>query len=145
MNDYGDYQSTVTKEPVTDLFRDLRDESMNLIRQQIELAKEETMEKVTKLLRNSAYLSGGAAVAFLGAFYILLGLNNLLLNGFVGAGMGRDTAVWLAPLLVGVVVGVIGYIFVQKAINTFKHASLVPEKTINSIKEDQQWLSNRRP
>ncbi len=145
MNEYEDYQTTATQEPVSDLFRDLRDESINLVRQQIELAKEETTEKVSKLLRNSAYLAAGGLVAYAGIIYLLLGINYLLVDAFEGAGLARDTSLWLSPIILGAVVGLVGFILVRKAIDTFKHTSVVPEKAINSLKEDRQWLAGKRP
>jgi hypothetical protein len=51
--------------------------------------------------------------------------------------------VWLAALIVGVVVALIGYLMVQRGINGLKSTSLMPEKTLESIKEDKQWVQDQ--
>jgi hypothetical protein len=126
-----------------DLLKDLRDESTMLIRQEVALAKTEMGEKAAKYGRNAGYLGAGGALAQAGLFVLLLGLTALLYAGLVELGLSHMTSGWLAPLIVGAVVALIGYGLVQKAISAFKHESPVPEKTINSLKENQQWLSHK--
>jgi hypothetical protein len=139
MNFY-DEKPTVTEEPFVDLVKDLRDESMTLIRQQIELAKTEMSEKASRSARNGAYLAVGGLIAYAGFIYLLQFLNwggRQLLQLW---GVSQDVTLWLMPLILGVVVAVTGYIFIQKAISTFKRMSLTPDRTVHSIQEDQQWL-----
>lgn len=125
------------------LLKELRDESTMLIRQEVALAKTEMSEKAATYGRNAGYLGAGGALAHAGLIVLLFGLAALLYWGFVAAGLGHMISGWLAPLIVGGVVALIGYAMAQKAINTFKHESPVPEKTINSLKENQQWLSHK--
>jgi len=135
---------SVEEESVADLIRDLRDEAFNMVRQQIELAKTETSEKVSKFGRNSAYLAAGGAVIYAGVLFLLAGLTFLGYVGLTAAGVAPATALWLMPLIVGVIVAVIGYVLVQKAISTFKNTSVVPEKTVNTLKEERVWISERK-
>lgn len=126
-----------------ELLKDLRDESSMLIRQEVALAKTEMSEKAAKYGRNAGYLGAGGALAHAGLIVLLLGLTALLYAGLVEFDLSHMTAGWLAPLIVGGVVALIGYALAQKAISTLKHESPVPEKTINSLKENQQWLSHK--
>jgi hypothetical protein len=126
-----------------ELLKDLRDESTMLIRQEVALAKTEMSEKAAKYGRNAGYLGAGGALAHAGLIVLLLGLSALLYAGLVELGLSHMTAGWLSPLIVGGIVALIGYILSQKAITAFKHESPVPEKTINSLKENQQWLSHK--
>jgi hypothetical protein len=126
-----------------ELLKDLRDESTMLIRQEVALAKTEMSEKAAKYGRNAGYLGAGGALAHAGLVVLLLGLAALLYAGLVELGLSHMTSGWLAPLIVGAVVALIGYGLVQKAITAFKHETPVPEKTINSLKENQQWLSHK--
>jgi hypothetical protein len=128
---------------ISDLLRELRDEGTLLFRQEIALAKTEVTQKATVAGRNVAYLAAGGLVAFLGAFFILFGVTALLYGGLAAAGLSREVAGWLAPLIVGVVVALIGYALVQKAINTLRHESLVPEQTMQSLQEDKQWVQQK--
>jgi hypothetical protein len=55
------------------------------------------------------------------------------------AGVAAATAAWMGPLILGLVVAVIGAILIMKAWHTFSEESIVPEKTIQSFKEDTSW------
>src|SRR5688572_25317138 len=107
------------------LLKELTDESRTLLRQEVELAKVEMSEKAAVMGRNGAYMGAGAFVAYAGLLAIIaaacIGTYVLLRNA-----MDSEIAAWLAPLIVGVIVAAVGYIFVQKAINTFKRESLMP-------------------
>jgi uncharacterized membrane protein YqjE len=134
----------VTQEPISELLKDLRDESIVMIRQQFELARAETTEKISKLGRNIAFAFAGSLVAYAGVLFLLLGLNNLGVLGLDAAGLSEQMAAWIMPLIVGLIIGLIGYGFVRKAISTFKHTSVMPRKTVQSIKEDRQWLASKQ-
>ncbi len=138
------FGTATTEESVADLLRDLRDESMVLIRQQLELAKAETSEKVSKTGRNLAYVIVGSLVTYTGILFLAFGLNFLGVDGLEAAGLSENVATWLMPLIVGVIVTLAGALYVRKAIGTLKHTSFVPQKTTHSLKEDRQWLSRKR-
>lgn len=123
---------------LADLIRDLRDESTALLRQEVALAKTEMTEKASKVGRNVGYLSVGGAIAFLGAIFLLLAISEglrLAINDTDWAPHGD----WVAPLLVGLTVAVIGAMLIGKAKHALQETSLVPDKTIETLKEDKQW------
>ena len=128
---------------IADLLRELRDEGTLLFRQEIALAKTEVSQKAARAGRNVGYLAAGGLVAFLGAFFILFAVTALIYAGLSAAGLPRDVAGWLAPMMVGVVVALIGYAMVQKAINTLRHESLVPERTMQTLQEDKRWVQQK--
>lgn len=128
------------RRPISDVFRELRDEMLLLVRQEIALARTEISHKFSKIGRNIAYLAVGAAIGLLGLVFLLLAATAGVLVALIEGGMQTNVALWLAPLIVGVVVAIVGYIFVQKAISTLKRESPVPKRTMHSLKEDQQWL-----
>ena len=130
-------------ESIADLIKDLRDEALLLVRQEVALAKTEMSEKLVRILRNTAYAIAGALVAFLGLVFILQAVTALTGIGLRAAGMSEEQCLWLAPLIVGVVVAVIGATLVTKGIATLKNESLVPEKTIDSLKGDKTWIQSK--
>jgi hypothetical protein len=91
---------------------------------------------------NLGSLAVGGAVTFLGALALLAavisGLTSLL-DQF----MDLNVAVWLAPLLVGIALAVIGYGLVKKALETLKRESLTPRKTTESLQENKEWLKSK--
>jgi hypothetical protein len=129
--------------PMMDLIRELRDESIMLLRQEVALAKTEVSEKVSRVSRNSVYLTVGGAIAYAGLLMLLVAATAGLYVGLVALEFSHMTAGWLAPLIVGAVVAFIGYIFVQKAISTLKREPLVPERTAESLREDKEWLERK--
>jgi hypothetical protein len=130
-------------ESIADLIKDLRDEALSLVRQEVALAKTEMSEKLVRTVRNTAYAIAGALVAFLGLVFILQAVTALTGIGLRAAGMSAEQCLWVAPLIVGVVVAVIGATLVTKGIATLKNESLVPEKTIDSLKGDKAWIQSK--
>jgi len=128
---------------IGDLLKSLRDETTTLVRQEIALAKTEMSEKAAKAGRNAGYLGVGSALAHAALILLLAGLAALLYHVLTEVGLSNMVAGWLAPLIVAGVTLAVGYALIQKAISAFKHESLVPEKTVNSLKENQEWLQRK--
>lgn len=127
----------------TELVKDLRDEVTHLIRKEVELARVEISEKTSRMVRNAAYLATGGAIAFAGLIILLMAASAGLYVGLWAAGLSHATSGWLAPLIVGVVVGIIGYAFVQKALSTFKREPLMPERTVESMEHNKDWVKEK--
>ncbi len=130
-------------ESITALVRELRDASLSLVRQELLLARTELSEKAACVGRNTGYLAIGGTVAYLGVTFVLLGLAAGMFSIFVAAGMDWGVAIWLAPLAIGLVCGVIGAVLVTKALATFRKESLVPQKTITSLQETKEWAQRK--
>lgn len=123
---------------LADLIRDLRDESTVLLRQEVALAKTEMTEKASKLGRNAVYLALGGAVALLAAHFLLAAISAGVMLAINDTDWNPH-GVWIAPLTVGVIVGVLAMSMISKAQHALSQVSLVPEKTIETLKEDKQW------
>ena len=129
-------------ENLGDVIKRLRDDLSLLLRQEVALAKTEMTEKAARVGRNAGYLAAGALLGVAGLIVILLALSAGLEVMFIEAGMDV-TAHWLAPFLVGLFVIVASSILVTKAMATLKKESLVPEKTVQSLEEDKEWLQHK--
>jgi len=126
-----------------DLVRDLRDETTTLVRQEVALAKTELSEKASRVGRNVGSLAAGGMLAFAGLLFLLVAANVGVYLGLVAADLSHATAGWLAPLIVGGVVALIGYVLIQKAISTLKRESVVPERTKESLEADKEWMKEK--
>jgi sulfite exporter TauE/SafE len=124
------------------LLCELTDESRTLLRQEIALAKAEITEKAARVGRNLAYLAIGAMIAYAGLLTLIFAAVAALVVGLENT-MDRSIAAWLAPLLVGIVVIATGLGLAFKAVATLKNEPLTPEKTLDSLREDTQWLKER--
>lgn len=138
-----DTTGTRPERSVGDLVRELRDETSILVRQELALVKTEMSEKTSKFTRNAVFLAIGGFVALAGFIFILLALSILTAVGLREAGLSPEVANWLGPAIVGLVIAIVGYALVQKALSAFSHESLTPDKTIQSLKEDKQWTQEK--
>lgn len=117
-----------------ELFADLSRKTTLLVRQELVLAKTEMTEKATEAGKNIGFLIAGGAVLYMGLLFILAAVAILL------ATVVPD---WLAALIVGLVVAVIGLVLVQRGRAALKQTTLKPEKTIESLKEDKEWVQQQ--
>jgi len=125
------------------LFRELRDETTTLVRQEIALAKAETCEKATRLGRNIGYIGTGALLAYAALMLVLLGLRDLLAHSLVRAGSSPDVATWLSSFMVAMLIGIIGWALIAKGKKALAKERLTPTKTIESLREDQHFIKQK--
>jgi len=105
-----------------------------LATQHIKLLKKEVSDDLTK--------AGEGLVA------LIIGLNILSIGGVLLAfalAYGLSSAglpLWAAFLIVGILVCIGGGVSLYLAINRFKAATPVAEKSMHELEEDAKWLSN---
>jgi len=109
------------------------DDFQRLVRQQFELARVELKEQAVEAGRAGA-MFGVAAVAgwmtvLLLSFALVFGLAEIMPPGW-------------AALIVGVVWAVVGAATYALARQRLRRLSPVPEKTVETLKEDMRWLRN---
>ena len=114
-----------------DLFGELASETGTLVRQEMALAQAELTTKASKAGKNIGFLAVGGAVAFTAALALTAAVI-LLLSLWIPA--------WLSALLVGLAIGVAAYFIVTSALSELKKTDPMPRETIETIKEDAQWL-----
>lgn len=120
---------------LTSLISELADESSALVRQEVALAKAEAQEKVNQLTNGIKYLVIGGAILIAGLFYIL----DAVVYGIARL-MPDQYQLWLAALIVGVVVGVIGLVLLKKGEKNVQGTNLQPRRTVRSVKLDTQLV-----
>lgn len=113
---------------VGELLRDLANDVSALVRQEMALARTEAQTKLNQTITAVMAMVAGALIAF-AALIILL---DALVYGLTEAGLER----WLAALIVGVVVAVIGFILVRKGQNDLSASRLMPERTAANVRKD---------
>ena len=120
--------------PLGDLFGDLATDMSNLVRQEVTLAKVEITQKAKYVGRNVGYLVIGGAVAY-AALLAIIAAVIMLLAKFVPD--------WGSALIVGVVVGGIGWLLIGKAMTALQQADLTPRETVETLKEDATWMKEQ--
>lgn len=132
-----------TASSIKTLLQELRAEGTQLFRQEAELAKTELSEKATSLANHGAQIGIGGAVAYAGLVVALFGLGDLVAGLLLEAGLAPTTALWVGRLSVGLVVALIGWAMFAKAKRAMKNDTLVPEQTLQTLRENKQWMQNK--
>ncbi|HKG36153.1 MAG TPA: phage holin family protein [Solirubrobacterales bacterium] len=128
-------QSDLRDHSTGDLFRQLSQQTTDLVRKEVDLAKAELSEKGKKA-GVGAGMFGGAGLMGLGAFGALTTTLILALAIVLDA--------WLAALVVAVVYGAIaGVLALQGRDRVREAAPPAPEQTVETVKEDIQWAKSQ--
>jgi len=121
--------------PLGEVAKDLTRDLSLLVRQELELAKSEMAEK-GRVAAPGLGMIGAAGVAGLMAAGALTACAILVLSIFL--------AEWLAALIVGACLAAAAYLLARRGKERVQQAgSLVPEQTIETVKEDLEWAKNR--
>jgi len=116
------------------LFRDLADDLSDLVRKEIELARTETMEKVSHASQAVISMAAGGFIAYAGLLFLL-----------AAAVMVIATWVpyWLSAVIVGGLAVIVGLIMLQGGRSALKNTNITPEKTVDTMKENAQWVKEK--
>jgi hypothetical protein len=120
---------------IGELFGELSEKTSILVRKEVELARHEMTRSATEVARNSAQMVAGGLVAYIGAIVLMIGVGWLLVEA------GLDT--WLAFLLVGGITLAIGAFLAYRGMQSMKSVSVVPERTVETIREDVNWAKDQ--
>ncbi len=127
-------QITKDERSLGDLFSELAGETGTLIRQEVALAQVELTQKATKVGKNVGFLVVGGAVAYAALLALLTALI---------IGLGTVIGYGFSALIVGIVVAVAAAILIMSALNALKSVEVMPRQTVETIKEDAQWLKDQ--
>jgi Putative Actinobacterial Holin-X, holin superfamily III len=121
----------IERESFGELLGELANNSAALVRDEIDLAKQEMREKVEVLRSGAVTIAIGGLIGF-------VALLTLTAAAVAGLAHVMDTA--LAALLVGVVLAAIGGGIAFTGIGRLKRTNFKPEQTIETLEEDKEWL-----
>lgn len=118
------------KEPpsVAGLIRQLSNEISTLFSKEVELAKSEVSESIDDAKSGAIGMASGGAVLYAGILFLLLAGTT---------GLATVMAFWVAALIVGAVVTIIGAVMVLSGRKKVKPSSFIPERTIHSMHKDR--------
>jgi len=139
-------QQPIVKEErsLGDLFSELATETSTLVRQEVALAQTELTQKATSVGKNVGFLVVGGAVGYTALFVILaavvIGLTQLI--SYL-SGWQIITSAWIAAAVVGLIVGIVAYVLITNALAKLKNTELIPNQTVETLKEDAEWLKNQ--
>jgi len=109
---------TAAGQSLGELFSALLKDTTTLVRQEITLAKAELGDKAAKIGRDVGLIAAGGAVAYAGILAVLAAIISLLAH----AGGG---------------------VLINKGLNALKQVDLAPRQTLETVREDTQWIKDR--
>jgi Putative Actinobacterial Holin-X, holin superfamily III len=123
---------------VSDLISGLVNDAQQLVHREIDLAKREVAIELDKVKQGAVALGAGAGLAVIGA--LLLGhMLVYLVQTLTGL------ALWVSYLIVGALFAIGGGLLLMQGIKRMKTVDPVPRETIESVKEDIQWIKEQNP
>jgi Putative Actinobacterial Holin-X, holin superfamily III len=121
------------------LFTDVRRDLSALVRQEIALARAEALEKVDQARTGAIALGAGGVVALVGLYFLFQALA-FGVAALLARWLGDEIAVWLAPLLVGLLAAVIGGAVLAKGLRNLRNTDLAPRQTAHSLRRDAELV-----
>jgi membrane protein len=115
-----------------EMFAELSRDTRTLLQQEITLAKTELKEKTAALGKSAGLVAAGGFIAYGGLLAIVAAVVLTLIE------MGLPA--WAGALVGGIVIAAIGYFLVRSGLSRLSTQELKPRETIETLKEDAQWL-----
>jgi hypothetical protein len=129
-------RDTATRRSVGELLNELTDGGTQLVRDEIRLARAETVESLLTVRRGAIWLGLGAGVGLCAAgaavAALIMVLSQYLLDG----------RTWLGAVIVTALLGVIAALFAWRGRSALSGSNLAPRETATSIKETAAWLKH---
>lgn len=122
---------------IGELFGQLSQDMTLLFRQELQLARAEMSEKISRVTSNLVSVVAGGFVAYVGALALVAAL-------ILGLHEAADISPWVSALIVGAIFAVAGYAMLARGLNELKRVDLAPRRTVETLKDDVQWAKEQR-
>jgi hypothetical protein len=116
---------------LTDVLQDILKSLQDIVRAEARLAKVELKHEASELARSSAWLAAGVVLAvFALAFALWAGVY----------GLAQVMPLWAAALIAALALAVVAWMLVATGLRKAKEVRPVPERTVETMKENLAWL-----
>ena len=120
---------------VGELLGELAGDLSKLMRQEVELAKAEVRQEATKAGKAAGMYGAAGAAGYFAVLFL-----SLTLMWAIGEATDR---VWLGALVVTLVWAVVGAVLYSRAKRQMASVTPKPQQTIDTLKEDAEWVRTR--
>ena len=122
---------------IGELFGQLTQDMTLLVRQEVQLARTEMSDKLSRFTNNLVSVLAGGFVAYVGGLALVAALILAI----------RDLAnisLAFSALIVVAVLAIVGYVMLQRGLKELKRVDLAPRRTVETLKDDVQWAKEQR-
>jgi uncharacterized membrane protein YqjE len=123
----------VRRESWGELIGELAGQLVGLARDEVALARRELQQKLKTVQSAAAVVAIGAIVALIATLSVCAAVI-IALAEYVGP--------WQSALIVGLILGMAAGVTILIGVSRFKRTSLRPEKTIETLEENKEWLKD---
>ncbi len=129
---HGAYAATPVEDqrPVGELVSDVTRTLSTLMRQELELAKAELRQEAVKAGKGAGFLGGAGFAGWMLALFFSLAIMWAL---------GEIMHLFFAALIVAVLWAIVAAVLFFKGRAEMRSVNPVPEKTVETLKEDAEW------
>jgi uncharacterized membrane protein YqjE len=136
----------IAKRPDTDslpsLVSRLGDDVMELFKSQLELFKVEIKEEANAYVRGITLIATGAVIAIVGFALLNVAIAFAVSTLFAQANFSQPASYALGFVVTGAFYVLVGGIIVLLMKNRLAKQDLVPQRTVEELRKDKQWLKN---
>jgi uncharacterized membrane protein YqjE len=115
---------------ISDILQDLIRNLQSIVRSEVRLAKTEVREEITKAKSAILLLGIGAVCGIFGALFLLLTIMYAL---------ALTLPLWASALVVTILLAIPAALTLKAGLKQMKRVDPVPNKTIESMKENAEW------
>jgi cytochrome c-type biogenesis protein CcmH/NrfG len=120
-----------------ELLGELSEDVSTLMRQEVRLARAEMSRTLSRATTDAVKLGAGALVALAGGLTVVAAL----VLGLIALGL----AAWVSALIIGALLGVAGYVMLRNGLQDLKRMDPTPHRTVETLRDDLQWVKEQRP
>lgn len=128
------HQADTSETSLGTLFTQLTEDFSTLIRKEVELARVETMEKVSTVARSTVSMIAGGVIAYAGLIILLLA---------AAFGLANVIPLWISSLIIGIVTLIVGGLMIMAGRSALADLTVVPEKTVTTVKRDAKMIQEK--
>lgn len=132
-------EAKMEERSISGLLAKLTQDIATLVQQEVQLARAEVSEKISQVSSGIASSAIGGAILFAGILVIL----QAAVYGLHDAIKSWSPGMWLAPLIIGEIVTIVGFGLLQKGRSNLQPENLAPRKTVRSLREDKEFVKNK--
>jgi len=118
----------------TEIFQDIIHNIQDIVRSEVRLAKIEIREEAAKAKAAALMIAAGALTATLAFSFLML---------TVVYALSLILPIWAAALIVAVTLAIVAAGTLSEGLKRFKTIHPTPERTVESLKENAQWVKQQ--
>jgi uncharacterized membrane protein YqjE len=120
----------------------LGDDVMQLFDTKISLLKVEIKEEVSAVAKSGALIAAGGIIAAIGFALLNVAVAFGISTLFAETGLSQPAQYAIGFLTTGLLYVIVGAIIVAAMKNRLAKQHLVPDRTVEELRKDKQWLKN---